>query len=156
MKSTPLASIIVTAVVTLAGCASAPLMPLTRPNVDSQGEIVVFREYAFAAGGVGLTVGANNAAFASLGNTEKVRAFLPLGSHDLFVQARAAEPTTLKVNIQPGSLVCLRASANPSTYAKVVIPITLMVTGYHFYLDEVACPSTQELAKYKDVQVTYK
>ncbi len=101
-------------------------------------------------------MGANNAAFASVSNTEKVRALFPVGSHELFVQARTAEPTRLKVNIQKGSLVCLRASASPNTYAKVVIPIALIATGYHFYLDEVPCPSTQELAKYKDVQITYK
>lgn len=142
--------------VALAGCASAPVSPLTRPGTESQGEVIVFREYAFAAGGVGLAVGANNSAFASIGNDEKVRAAFPLGSQEFFVQARSAEPTKLLVNVQKESPVCLRTSASPSTYAKVAVPIALIATGYHFYLDEVPCPAKEELAKYRDVPVTYR
>jgi hypothetical protein len=140
----------------LTGCASAPVLPLDRPSADAQGEVIVFRERAFAAGGVGLAVGANNAAFAHIANDEKVRVLLTVGSHEIFVQARSAEPTRLSVNVQKAAPICLRASASPGTYAKVVIPISLIATGYHFYLDEVPCPSAGELARYKDVPVTYK
>ncbi len=152
----PRVSIIVAAVSVLAGCASAPITPLARPSADLQGEVIIFREYAFAAGGVGVAVGTDKAAFAIISNDEKVRALLPVGSQELYVQARSAEPTKLHVNVQKASPVCLRTSANPNTYAKVVIPLTLIVTGYHFYLDKVPCPSSEELAKYKDVPVTYK
>jgi hypothetical protein len=79
-----------------------------------------------------------------------------VGRQEFFVQARSAEPTTLLVNVQTTSPVCLRTRASSSTYAKAIVPIALMATGYHFHLDEVPCPSKEELAKYKDVAVTYR
>jgi hypothetical protein len=80
----------------------------------------------------------------------------PAGEQEIFVQARSAEPTKVRITVEKSSPVCLRTSANPNTYAKVVIPVTLILTGYHFYLDQVPCPSPEELAKYKDVSVTYQ
>jgi hypothetical protein len=140
----------------LAGCASNLTFPLTKPSQSQQGDVIVFRESAFAAGGVTLTVGANGKAFANLGNSDKVLALLPAGDHEIFVQARSAEPTRVTISLTAGSLVCLRTSSSPSTYAKVIIPITLIVTGYHFYLDQVPCPPDAELAKYTNVTVTYQ
>lgn len=141
---------------TLVGCASAPVLPLSRPSPEIAGEVLVYREPAFAAGAVGLAVGRAGSAFAVLGNSEKVRALVPAGENEIFVRARSAEPTKLRVNVKPGTTVCLRTSSSPGTYAKVLVPITLMVTGYHFYLDEVPCPITSDLAKYRDVLVTYE
>jgi hypothetical protein len=140
----------------VAACASAPIMPLPRPAPDAKGEVIVYRESAFAAGGVNLSVGSGNVAFASIANSEKVRATLSIGEHEIFVQARNAEPTRVRVTIRKEGLVCLRTSSSPSTYAKVAIPVTLILTGYHFYLDEVPCPQTAELSKYKDVLVSYQ
>ena len=151
----PLLILLMTALA-LASCSSTPIAPLTRPLPDAQGEVIVFRESAFAAGGVGLTVGAGASAFANLGNGEKVRALLSAGEHEIFVQARSAEPTKVRVSVQTGAPLCLRTSSSPSTYAKVIVPIALIVSGYHFYLDQIPCPSSEELAKYKDVAVTYK
>lgn len=140
----------------LGACSSAPIHPVVRPAGEMQGELIVFREAAFAAGAVGLAVGTSGKAFASIGNSEKVRVALPVGKHEVFVQARTAEPTRVQVDVGRGGVVCLRTSSSPSTYAKVVVPIALMVTGYHFYLDEVPCPATEELGKYKDVAVIYE
>ena len=60
------------------------------------------------------------------------------------------------LTVRKDGVTCLRTSSSPSTYAKVVVPIVLMVTGYHFYLDEVPCPADEVLAKYKDVEVAYR
>lgn len=144
------------AILSLIGCASTPVSSLPRPSADSQGEVLVFRESAFAAGGVGLTVGVGNVAYANIGNAEKVRAMLSAGGHEIFVQARSADPTKVRISLPKGSVVCLRTSSSPSTYAKVAVPVVLMVTGYHFYLDQVPCPSASELAKYTDVPVAYQ
>ena len=156
MNSKTLLPLLVLSIVTLAGCASTPVQPLARPSSDMRGELVVYRESAFAAGAVGLTVGASGSAFAVLGNSEKVTALLPTGDHEVFVQARSAEPTKVRVNLRNGGRVCLRTSSSPSTYAKVLVPITLITTGYHFYLDQVPCPTEEDLAKYKDVPVAYR
>lgn len=151
-----LSSALVISLLLLAGCASNPIFPLAKPSQSQQAEVIVFRESAFAAGGVTLTVGANGKAFANLSNSDKVRALLPAGDHEIFVQARSAEPTRVTISLTTGSLVCLRTSSSPSTYAKVIIPITLIATGYHFYLDQVPCPPDAELAKFTNVAVTYQ
>ena len=140
----------------LFACASVPVQPLMRPTADKQGEVVVYRESAFAAGAVGLTVGVDGKSVAYLDNTEKVRLLLPAGPHSIFVQARSAETTRVTVRVAPGASVCLRASANSNTYLKIIVPITLINSGYNFHLDPVRCPSAEELAKYKDIPVTYQ
>ncbi len=140
----------------LTSCASTPIVPLSKPAADTQGEVIVFREYAFAAGGMGLKVGAFDNVFAMLDNDEKVRASFPAGSHEFFVQARNAEATRLRIEVRKGTTVCLRASASSDTYLKAAVPVSLMLTGYHFYLSQVPCPPPEELAKYKDVEVRYR
>lgn len=151
----PTTYLLVTALASLAGCASQPLTAIRKPSPTAQAEVVVFRESSFIAGGVSLTVGTGSSAFASISNSEYVSVNLPTGEQDIFVQARTADPTRVRLALQAASRVCLRTSASPSTLAKVLVPVTLMASGYHFYLDAVPCPSAEELAKYKRVLVTY-
>jgi len=139
----------------LVGCASQPVVAIPKPSPSARAEVLVFRESSFIAGGVSLAVGTNGAAFASLSNSDYVVADMSPGEQEIFVQARTAEPTRVKVKLQHGSRTCLRTSASPSTVAKVAVPIALIATGYHFYLDEVPCPSPAELAKYKLLSVSY-
>lgn len=139
----------------LVGCSSLPIVAISKPSPLAQGEVLIFRESSFIAGGVSLVVGTGTKAFASIDNSEYVTANLSAGEQDIFVQARTADPTRLRLTLRNGSRICLRTSSSPSTLAKVAIPITLMITGYHFYLDEVSCPSTEVLSKYKQVPVTY-
>ena len=140
----------------LFACASVPVQPLMRPAADQQGEVVVYRESAFAAGAVGLAVGVDGKPVAVLENTEKVRLLLPAGPHSLYVQARSANPTQVTVQVAPGATVCLRTGANSNTYLKIIVPMTLITSGYNFHLDPVRCPSQEELATYKDIPVSYQ
>jgi len=140
----------------LAGCASTPTQPLAEPPAQARGEILVYRESAFAAGGVSLSVGVDGRRFVNLDNAELARARLPAGTHEVLVQARSAEPTRVTVQLEAGQTVCLRTSASPGTYAKVAVPIALIATGYHFYLDALPCPAPAELAKYKEIPVAYQ
>ncbi|XHS78307.1 hypothetical protein ACFJGW_21760 [Burkholderiaceae bacterium UC74_6] len=143
------------AIASLAGCASQPVVAIPEPPSSARAEVLVFRESSFIAGAVSLAIGTNGAAFASLSNSDYVVAELVPGDREIFVQARSAEPTKVQLKLQHGSRVCLRTSASPSTVAKVVVPVTLIATGYHFYLDEVPCPSAEVLAKYKLIPVSY-
>jgi hypothetical protein len=139
----------------VSGCSTVPVTPLARPATSNQAEVIVFRESSFIGGGVSLAVGKGDAAFAKIDNSEYVQVLLPEGKHEIFVRARSAEPTKLKVSFERGARVCLRTSSSPGTVAKVIIPITLVATGYHFYLDQVPCPTTEELSKYTLVPVSY-
>lgn len=154
MKTVALAPVAL-ALALLAGCASVPVVPLPRPADSARSEVLIYRESSFIASGVGLTVGTGAQAFAVLANSEYVQVSLPAGTQDIYVQARTAKPTRVALNLSHGARACLRTSASPSTAAKVLVPITLIATGYHFYLDEVPCPSADMLAKYKVVPVSY-
>jgi hypothetical protein len=139
-----------------AGCSSLPVVPLSAPDVANRAEVLIYRVYAFNAGGVSLAVGTAGAAFASLKNTEYVLALVSPGSRTFFVQARSADPTTLTLELKPGERACLRTEADPRNLGKVLLPPLLIATGYRFTLEQVPCPSEDELAKYKRVNVEYR
>lgn len=80
---------------------------------------------------------------------------LPPGQHEIFVRARSAEPTRLQITLSRNAQVCLRTSSSPTTLAKTFVPVSLIVSGYHFYLDEMPCPSDQALDTFKLVPVNY-
>lgn len=139
----------------IAGCASQPISSPSRPPAANQGEVVIYRESSFIAGAVGLRVGVGSDAFASIDNSEYVRVLLAPGQHEIFVRARTADPTRVRISLARDARVCLRTSASPSTLAKIIVPVTLIATGYHFYLDEVPCPGDADLEKLKLVSVNY-
>jgi len=139
-----------------AGCSSLPVVPLSAPDAANRAEVVIYRVYAFNAGGVSLSVGTGTQAFAKLDNTEYVVAFVPPGSRPFFVQARSAEPTTLALELKPGERVCLKTEADAGNLGKVLLPPLLIASGYRFTLEQVPCPSEGELAKYKRVNVEYR
>lgn len=89
---------------------------ISRPSIDLQSEVLFFRESAFIAGGVPLTVGADGAAFAEVRNGHLVRALLAAGEHEIFVQARSAEPTKLQVVARAGSTILDQYTETPVTY----------------------------------------
>lgn len=147
----------------LAGCASAPsLTPppdkvLSKPVNDAVATMIVFRESAMAARFVGLTVGVNGKPFANLDNAEKLRVSLPANEEQkVFVQARQAKPTELKLTLEPGAVVCLHTQADGDAFVKALIPLALMQSGYGFSLKQVPCPPDSDLASYKEVPVNYR
>lgn len=142
--------------VLIAGCSSLPLAPLAAPDVANRAEVVIYRVYAFNAGGVPLAVGTGGQAFASLGTSEYVAAFVPPGSHAFFVQAGSANPATVSVALKSGERACLKTEADPANLGKVLLPPLLMATGYAFTLEQTPCPSEVDLAKYKRVNVEYR
>ena len=110
------------AVLVTAGCSSLPLSPLPSPDTSSRAEVLIYRAYAFNAGGVSLSVGIDGAAFAILGNSEYVTAWVAAGKHQVFVQARSADPTTLTVDARPRERVCLKTEADPATWERCCFP----------------------------------
>ena len=154
MKFTGISFIFIAA--SLAACASNPTFPLSRPSSQQQAEVLIYRESSIIAAGVTLTVGVNGRAVANMSNNEKVRALLPAGAHEIYVQARSAAPTKINVKLEPGTSACFRAIASTSTLAKGLVPIVLMASGYEFNLGQVACPEKAYLDKYKEQPVSYQ
>lgn len=141
----------------LFGCtASLPTNPLPATDLNNRAEVLIFRVYAFNAGGVSLTVGMGNEAFVTLENSEYVIAEVAPGDADFFVQALSADPTKVRISSRAGARVCLKTEADPENLAKVLLPPLLMATGYRFTLADVACPNETELLKYKKVNATYR
>jgi hypothetical protein len=140
----------------LAGCVSPAVVPLPIPDPAASAEVLVFRAYAFNAGGVTLSVGIGGQVFARLDNTEYVVATVPAGSVSVFVQARSAEATVVNLELKPKARTCLLTEAAGSNLAKVLFPPLLMASGYRFSLSEVACPDAAELGTYQKIDVQYR
>jgi hypothetical protein len=140
----------------LAACSSVSLSPLPATDPANRAEVLIFRVYAFNAGGLSLAVGMGNEAFAKLENSEYVVALVAAGNADFFVQVRTAEPTRVRVNLKAGDEICLKTEADPENLGKVLLPPALMATGYRFTLAHVVCPSEAELLNYKRVSATYR
>lgn len=139
-----------------AACSSLPVLPLSAPAAANRAEVIIYRVYALNAGGVSLAVGTGTQAFAKLDNTEYVVALVPPGSHPFFVQARNAQPTMLALELKPGDRVCLKTEADLGNLGKMLLPPLLIASGYRFTLEQVPCPSEDEFAKYKQVNVEYR
>jgi hypothetical protein len=139
----------------LAGCASAPLVKPPLPDASNRSEVIVLRDRALNAGGVGLTFGVDEQAYLTLSNGDYASVYVTPGLHRFFVQARSAEPTVLSVELKPGERRCLRTVADAANLGRAVVPLALMTMGYSFLLDEVKCPSAEQLSKRSRVDVEY-
>jgi hypothetical protein len=152
MKVLPL---VVVFAVLLAGCASAPHVKPPLPEASNRSEVVILRDRALNAGGVGLTFGVDEQAYLTLSNGDYASVYVTPGTHRFFVQARSADPAVLSVDLKAGERRCLRTVADVANLGRAVVPLALMTMGYSFLLDEVKCPSNEELAKRPRVDVEY-
>jgi hypothetical protein len=142
--------------IALTGCASIQTQALREASSADAAAITVFRVHAFNAGGVALGVGVNGTTFASLANDEYVTAKLPSGQQTVFVKASHGSPSSVSVALKPGDHLCFKTEADAANLGKVAMPPLLMITGYSFTLEQVSCPSTEALEKYKRVEVAYR
>ena len=150
---TALYALVMTAALT--GCASAPIVNPPLPDAANRAEVLVLRERAFNAGGVGLAFGVEARAHVTLGNGDYTSLFVAPGTHRFFVQARSAEPGVVSLTLKPGEKRCLRTSPDVGNLARTALPIAMMATGYLFGVEERPCPTPEELSKYSRVEVEY-
>lgn len=145
----------VLAAAVLWGCAAVPVEPLPALSEGASAELLVYRTPSFVAGGVTAAVGSAGKAFAHLDNADYVVARLAPGDREVFVQARSAKPTLLRLSLRAGARTCVRVAPDFSAQAKAMSAGALTSTGYAFVADTVACPTAAGLAGYKAKEVRY-
>lgn len=132
----------------IAACASISTdVKLTHEGVP-QAELLVFREPALLAGGMGLYFGESDKYFFILENGEYSRVKIDAGEHVFQAKAHASPAFDLKVDVKTGKTTCIKGKANPKVAGVVLIPLVgNMVSS--FMLEEVECPSDDVLKSYK-------
>ena len=134
--------------VLISGCASVSSdVKLTHEGVP-QAELLVFRESASLAAGMGLYFGESDNYFFVLSNDEYARVKIDAGGHLFQAKAHASPAFELKLNLDPGKTTCIKGHANTAAAGAMLIPI-IGNTVSSFVLEEVDCPSEGVLKTYK-------
>lgn len=146
---------LVAAAIALSACTPAKLV---RPQAVEEGrraEVMVFRDSQLNAGGVTMVLGVNDKEYAQMGTREYVRWFVQAGPQTIFVRSTQADkPFKLPVDLAAGSFTCLKASADPANFAKMLVPFVMHMTST-FMLEKVDCPTTALLDRFERLEIRY-
>jgi hypothetical protein len=123
----------------LSGCASVATDAVLTHEGSPQGELLVYRESAFLAGGVGLYVGESDKYFFVLDNSEYAKVKIDAGEYVFQAKAHASPASELRVTVKPDQLTCLKGKPNSAVAAAMMIPI-VGNTVSSFVLEQVECP----------------
>jgi hypothetical protein len=141
----------------LAGCASVETVPVPAAPEAGRAGILVLREWSAFAAGVPFAVGLGNRTHVALGTREYAEILVPPGSNQVFARLHSREASAHVRSLGPGERHCFRARVDYSfpPLEPVSAPIQL---GSHarLSLNETACPSKEELARYTRVEVEYR
>lgn len=139
----------------LAGCTPVKLTRLQAPEESQRSEVLVFRESSFNAGGIGMVFGSDGNDYVSLSNDQYAQLQFRPGSYNFFVRSTQGDkPFVLPMALGARESRCLKAYANPANLGKAVLPVAYLL-GNTFLLEQVNCPTKEELAKYGAVAVEY-
>ncbi|MCX2802495.1 hypothetical protein OQJ68_11930 [Microbulbifer thermotolerans] len=137
------------------GCAPARIVSIPAPAENEKSTLLVYRESAFNAGGVGLIFGADSRDYVKLGNSDYSEIELKNGHYKFFVRSdQADKPYILAEELKAGDKKCLKAYANPANLGKALVPLAYYMS-HTFLLEKIECPSEEELSKYRKVPVKY-
>lgn len=148
--------LLVISVLLISSCTPAKFVRLSNPIESERSEVFVYRESAFNSGGVNAIFGANGNDYVKLGNSTFAELALPAGSHEFFVRSDQADvPFTHTLHLTVGAKKCLRIFPNPGNLKKSleITPFSFF-TSNTFALEEVTCPSSDVLKKFKQVSQT--
>ncbi len=130
------------------GCASVSTHPIKLTEGVPQADLLVFREPAFLAGGMGLYFGESDKYFFVLDNSQYYRIKINSGRHIFQAKAHASPAFDLEVDAKAESTICIKGKANPTVAGAVLIPfLGNMVSS--FMLEQVDCPNDDALKAYK-------
>lgn len=149
------------------GCTTpAKLTPLKVSDETQRSEVIVYRESALNWYGWNLVFGADGEDYVTLRNADYAQLYLSPKTYQFFARSEyPARPYVLTATLNANDRKCMRAYANPSNPVKAVLGGTIILApvglawlfmGNDFLLEEVTCPSPEELAKYTKVEVQYR
>lgn len=148
--------LIVCAAASLTACAPAHISQLRKSTGSGNSEVLVYREYAFNAGGASLIFGIDKNDLVELYGDRYSILRLPVGEHTFFARSNGGDqPFSLQLQVKANERTCIKAFPNPANFAKSLMPISHLF-GNSFLLERSACPTKEELAKFEQVLVTYK
>ncbi len=141
----------------LAGaCTPANLTRLRMPVESQRAEVLIYRESSVLASLGGLIFGANRQDYVILSNGSYAQIYLSPNTYEFFVRSTGADqPYVLGITLSANTRKCLKGYPNPSNILKSLLFIPAYYMGNTFLLEEVACPSSEELPKYSKVAVQY-
>lgn len=115
-----------------------------------------YREYAFNAGGASLIFGVDKSDLVELYGDRYSILQLPVGEHTFFARSNGGDqPFNLRLPVKGNVRTCIKAFPNPANFAKSLMPVSHLF-GNSFLLEQTACPTKEELAKFEQIPVTYK
>ncbi len=136
----------------LYGCTSlTPNMQLVTEG-KPQSEILIYRDWAFHNGGVGLFVGVGDQYFVKLGNDDYVIANIDSGSYVFQAKAHASPPSELEIELASNTRVCLQGKPNSAALGAALMPIVATMIPA-FKLHVVNCPDNEFFEKYELVKI---
>jgi len=152
------------------GCTPTParLTPLKVSDETQRSEVIVYRESAFNWATRKLVFGADGEDYVTLRNADYAQLYLSPKMYQFFVRSEYADrPYVLTATLNANDRKCMKAYANPANWGTLpqvvdfVLPLPLVGTwvtfaGNRFLLEEVTCPSPEDLAKYSKVEVQYR
>lgn len=134
--------------IVLTACVSlSPNVQLSHDGAP-QGELLVFREKAFLASGVGLYFGESDKYYFVLDNGGYSRVKIDAGEHVFQAKAHASPAFELRVNVQEGKLTCLKGKVNSIGWGVIMFPIIGNLVNT-FVLEQVECPTQESLVVLK-------
>ena len=138
------------------GCNPASIVRPKAPDEAQRAEVLVYREPAMNAAGIGMVFGADENDYVALNNTQYARLDVSPGSHTFFVRSTQADkPFSLTVELGANESKCLKAYANPTNMGKALLPFAYYM-GNTFLLELTPCLTPEELAKYSPVVIEYQ
>jgi hypothetical protein len=128
---------------------------MEKPLETNQSTLLVYREWAFNAGGADAVFGSAQKDWVALDTKSYVVLQIAPAPHEFFVRStQADQPFVYKAVVSQGDTKCLRVFPNPNNFAKALAPISYMA-GNTFMLEEAACPSPETLVGFSKKSVTY-
>jgi hypothetical protein len=139
----------------LLACAVAPsTSPLLTPEPTNRAEVLVLRPFLFAGAGVPLTFGFGEGteSFVSLKTSEYVVASVSASVSTIAIRIPQPERHVFKLNLTPGHRTCLSVGQTGS----LGLPAPFLLGHVSHILEEIPCPSSEALAKYRQVTIEYR
>ncbi|MHB8624487.1 MAG: hypothetical protein ACYC9J_14070 [Sulfuricaulis sp.] len=141
--------------ISLAGCASVPIVkPEIPPNANAA-TILIYHEPAstYNDHGISAYFGEGEKNYASLYRSEYAEIRVAAGLHKFNVFKRGSPSSEFDVDVKPNTQTCIKVYEDPAKLVEAAIPIVSALTRF-FKAEVVSCPDEQFLKAYSKADST--